>query len=161
MSLALNASSEYLPEIFKVHFVDRIKIGDGWSVAGDNRTPLIDNSRDILSTFSEKEMIGGRGPFCIRYPNDYPCFVPGSEIGANPLQPIVSYGIIGSLPYMMSLGWSLITIIRGNIKSIIPMAFFLMLIQRPFTMSFGYSILIFLILFYIDGRRARTRLGWN
>ena len=69
--------------------------------------------------------------------------------GYNPLTLLVGWGIFLSFPYYLSLIYLLYNAIRKH--NYIFLAIFLLLLQRPYVMSFGYSMFILLTILVITG----------
>jgi len=78
-----------------------------------------------------------------------------AEMGENVLAPIARYGIIVSLPYYAYLIIGIIMLFKGRDN----LAFFgvvLLLLQRPYVQSYGYSLLVMLALWaQLNGSIAR------
>ena len=70
-----------------------------------------------------------------------------SVVDANPLTPIVEWGILLAWPFYISLIYLfLVSVFRVNL---ITFGLLLLLLQRPYTMNVGYSLLIMITLFIV------------
>ena len=74
--------------------------------------------------------------------------------GDNPLTLLVHWGIILAFPYYFVLSYLVVNSVRY--RNFIIFGTFLLLLQRPYVMSFGYSMLIILTVFVLVGSRARN-----
>lgn len=133
--------------LWKFSFVDG-------ALVADNRTSLIINS---LSFLDWNTFIWGIDGNCIMgMPG---CIEKGfSGYCCNPFTIIVHYGIFGAWPFYGLLGlllfWALIK------KDLIIFGVFLLLLQRPYVMAYGYSFIL-MMYFYLHFIHMRTGLLIN
>jgi hypothetical protein len=127
-----------LKEVFDIFFFARFKIEDG-QMAGDNRSALIKNALEYLDF---KTFLFGLDVDCIVRPEI--CSQKGyNQFGDNPFGPLVWGGITLTLPYYLV---SLFSAFYGFLKiNFIYVGIFLLLLQRVDVMSYGYGLLIALI----------------
>jgi hypothetical protein len=118
-------------------FFDRFNIEDG-KVSGDNRSEELIN---FFKFFNLKMFLIGV-PLCSL--NREACgFIYGS-VSANPFTPIFYNGFICTWPYYLLVVVLLYTILNKKIK--MPFIILLLLIlQRPYFMELGYSLMILII----------------
>jgi hypothetical protein len=76
--------------------------------------------------------------------------------GDNPLSLLVHYGGFLAFPYYFSLAY--LVVYSTWRRNFIMFGIFLLLLQRPFTMSYRYSMLILLTIFVLANRRASDRV---
>ena len=77
----------------------------------------------------------------------------GFQAGENPIFPLLAYGLIISLPYYLSLFYLLSLGVRR--ADLLALFMFVLLLQRPYVLDFGYSTLIAMVLssFYFATRK--------
>ena len=122
------------------YIFNRFVIVDG-SFAGDNRSPLIISAYNYLDL---KTFLFGLDGDCIM--GSPSCLIKGyTQYCCNPLTPIVHYGIFLSIPYYASLFFILFKSIKH--KDLIIFGVFLLLLQRPYIMAYGYSVILFIYLY--------------
>lgn len=122
------------------YIFNRFVIVDG-SFAGDNRSPLIIGAYNYLDL---KTFLFGLDGDCIM--GSPSCLTKGyTQYCCNPLTLIVHYGIFLSIPYYASLFFILFKSIKH--KDLIIFAVFLLLLQRPYIMSYGFSVILFIYLY--------------
>jgi len=131
--------STFLKEVFDTFFISRFKFENG-QMAGDNRSALIKNAYNYLSI---KTFFFGLDIDCIVRPEI--CLQKGyDQFGDNPLGPLIWGGITLTLPYYLI---SIIVFVNGILKfNFIYIGIFLLLMQRIDVMSYGYALLIAIIL---------------
>lgn len=133
------------------HLIARI-VGDemeGRIVRGDNRTGRLELAAETILHERDSVWIG------ISRSGDPQRF---KDLGENPLTPLARYGIVGSWPYYayLLLGIGMLTKRREDL------AFFgiiLLLLQRPYVQSEGYSLLALLPLWaqWVVGRPSKNQ----
>lgn len=119
---------------------NRFQIVDG-ALAGDNRSILVMNALNYLDF---KTFLFGLDSDCIL--NLEPCSSKSYEqYGENPLTLLVHWGILISLPYYLVLGY----LIKDSIieKNLLALGVFLLLLQRPNVMSYGYAVIIMIYVY--------------
>lgn len=120
-------------------FFQRFVIEDG-NLKGDNRSELFSNAASLINT---ETFLWGVDSACILdvdlCNSKYPMF------GENVLSPLALTGFVVSLPYYFSL---LILLCYGSLRkeNLFLIGVALLLFQRPYLMSYGYSLLIVLLL---------------
>jgi hypothetical protein len=121
-------------------FFKRFVVVDG-QLAGDNRSALFLNAYRHLDMAS---FLVGLDPTCV---TDYlTCKAKFGMLGENVLGPLVQGGIFISLPYYLVLAWLLVAgCARRSNWVLIGLA--LLLMQRPYVMTYGYALLIMLALY--------------
>lgn len=124
-------------EIYSNLLLARFVVSGG-RLAGDNRTELFLNA---ASHINPKSFWFGIDARCaVGFIN---CPEQGyTRYGENPLTLLVQWGLLISFPYYLGLVYlGIVAFLR---HSLIPVGIFLLLLQRPYTMSFGYALLILL-----------------
>ena len=125
-----NPFSTLLGEIVK-----KFEVVDG-VMAGDNRSALIINALKYLDL---KVFFFGLDSDCML--NLEPCALKGYfQYGENPFTLLVHRGILLALPYVLVLGYLIKHFIIN--KNILTLGVFLLLLQRPNLMSYGYAVII-------------------
>jgi len=71
---------------------------------------------------------------------------------SNPLTPIVEWGIFLAWPYYLSLFYLLFKVLRSS--NFIALGMFLLLLQRPYTMNIGYSLMIVISFFVLHNAKS-------
>ena len=74
--------------------------------------------------------------------------------GDNPLTLLVHWGGFLAFPYYLSLGYLAVKMVQQ--RNFIMLGILLLLLQRPYTMSYGYSLLIVLTIFVLVNNHARN-----
>ncbi|CAN5347356.1 hypothetical protein BH09GEM1_BH09GEM1_04320 [soil metagenome] len=126
-----------IQEIYSNLLMVKFAVSDG-RLVGDNRTDLSLNAASYIDATSFWFGINARCAvgFCDWMGQGYAPF------GENPLTLLVQWGLLISFPYYLSLAYlGTVALLR---RSLIPLGVLLLLLQRPYTMSFGYSVLILL-----------------
>ena len=120
-------------------YIDRLSFDNG-ELSGDSRSILTMNAWNYLETNTFLWGLDGnciaQNPSCNQ--NAY------LKYGENPLSILVHYGIFLALPYYALIATLLFKSIKE--RKIIIFGIFLLLLQRPNVMSFGYSVAIMLYL---------------
>jgi len=130
----------------------RLQIEEG-QLTGDNRTVLLLNAASYinLNTF----LFGLDSDCAIGVAN---CTDKGYEqYGENPLTLLVHWGGLVSFPFYLALVYLAMIAVRH--RSFVILAVFLLLFQRPNTMSYGYSMLIVLTIYVLAHQRRYKALG--
>jgi hypothetical protein len=124
-------------EIYSNLLLARFVVSDG-RLAGDNRTDLFFNAASYINSSSLWFGIDAR--CAVGYVN---CVERGyAQYGDNPLALLVHWGLLVSFPYYLGLVY--LGIVAFRRLTLIPLGILLLLLQRPYTMSFGYALLILL-----------------
>jgi hypothetical protein len=76
--------------------------------------------------------------------------------GENPLSLLVHYGGFLAFPYYFALAYLVIYSVWR--RDFIMLGLFLLLLQRPYTMSYGYSMLILLTIFVLANSHASNKV---
>ena len=122
------------------YILNRFAIVDGGFV-GDNRSALIINALNFLDL---KTFLFGLDSDCIL--NLPSCASKGYlQYLGNPFTPLVHYGVFISLPYYLIIGYLMMKSIKN--KNLIVFGVFLLLLQRPYVMSYGYAVLIMIYVY--------------
>jgi hypothetical protein len=126
-----------IQEIYSNLMLAKFVVSDG-RLAGDNRTDLFLNAASYINPKSFWFGIDAR--CAVGYVN---CAEQGYGLyGENPLTLLVQWGLLISFPYYLGLFYlGIVAFLR---RTLIPLGIFLLLLQRPYTMSFGYALLILL-----------------
>jgi hypothetical protein len=129
----------FLKDVFDTFFFSRFKFENG-EMAGDNRSALIKNAYNYLNF---KTFLFGLDVDCIVRPES--CLQKGyDQFGDNPLGPLIWGGITLTLPYYII---SFMVFLKGVIKfNFVYIGIFLLLMQRIDVMSYGYALLIAIVL---------------
>lgn len=135
------ANDELVDGVDRVLF-SRFEIVDG-KLAGDNRTELLANAYDLVLRGS---ILWGIDSDCILSVKE--CDKKYEPFGENVLSLIALVGILVSAPYYICL---VVLSLTGVVKkqNLHLLGFSLMLTQRPYLFSFGYSGLIVTIMFFV------------
>lgn len=122
------------------YLLNRFRFVDGGFV-GDNRTYLIINSYNYLDL---KTFLFGLDGDCIA---GTPLCNAEQYLGycCNPLTPLVHYGIFLSLPYYICMAYLLVNSIKH--RDLVIFAVFLLLLQRPYIMAYGYAIMLLIYIY--------------
>ncbi|MEL4271900.1 hypothetical protein [Shewanella xiamenensis] len=126
-------------EVVDSAFFQRFVIEDG-NLKGDNRSELFSNAASLINT---ETFLWGIDSACILdvdlCNSKYPMF------GENVLSPLALTGFVVSLPYYLAL---FMLLCYGSLRkeNLFLIGVALLLFQRPYLMSYGYSLLIVLLL---------------
>jgi hypothetical protein len=116
-------------------FISKFQIVEG-GLAGDNRSILFLNALEYLDL---KVFFFGLDIDCML--NSDSCSLKGyMQYGENPLSLLVHWGILLALPYFIILIYLIIRFIAS--KDLVILGAFLLLLQRPYVMSYGYAVII-------------------
>lgn len=128
-------------------FFSRFVVTDG-RLVGDSRTDLFTSALDRIDS---KSFFFGTDADCIVRPKI--CESKGHEpFGETPAGIILMLGLFLSLPYFYILALLLFSLIFR--RDLIALGLLLLLLQRPYVMAFGYSLLILLVVLH----RPRSKL---
>jgi hypothetical protein len=107
-------------------------------LAGDNRTDLIRNAWSYLNPRSFWFSVDARCAIGMVNCDD----MGYAHYGENPLSPLVGWGLLVAWPYYANLAQlGLLSILRFTV---LPLGLFFLLLQRPYTLSYGYALIILL-----------------
>ena len=119
-------------------------------LAADNRSILFFNALDYLNL---KVFFFGLDVDCMV--NFDSCSLKGYEqYGENPLTLLVHWGIFLALPYYLVMTYLIIRSIIN--KDLVMFGIFLLLLQRPNIMSYGYAVIIFIYLYSIGQSKKQN-----
>lgn len=145
---ALVLASAPLQELFSVLFLDRFSSGD----LGNDRMESFQNGIDYLNLTSF--FFGLDGECAVGLAN---CFDKGfGPYAATPLSLVVHWGIFAAIPYYLLLLYLVIGFVRR--LDFVMLGIFVLLLQRPYTMSVGYSLFILLTI-YVLAVKHRSNLS--
>ncbi len=131
--------------------LNRFRIVDG-AFVGDNRSVLIVNALNYLDlkTF----LFGLDGDCILNLPS---CSSKGYvQYLANPFTLLVHYGIFISLPYYLTMAYLMLKAIKQ--RNLIVFGVFLLLLQRPYVMSYGYAVLIMIYVYSLHKKQSYKKL---
>lgn len=129
---------------------DRFQVVDG-VLAGDNRSSLMLNAINYLDI---NTFFFGHDGDCIL--NSEACALKNYDLyGENPLTLLVYWGIFLSLPYYLVQGY-LLTYSVVN-KNLLAFGVFIVLLQRPNVMSYGYSVIIMAYVYAIASKKIHQQ----
>lgn len=133
-------------ELLDNAFLSRFAVVDG-QLAGDNRSAL------LMNAYAHLDMTAfavGLDSTCL---TDYTaCREQYGMLGENVLGPLVQGGVFLSMPYYLILIWLGINGLR-NRSHLVLLGLALLLMQRPYVMNYGYSLIIYLL---VQNWPART-----
>lgn len=132
-------------------FLSRFVLEDG-RLGGDSRSGLLTSALDRIDA---EVFFFGLDSDCVLRPAV--CAARGyGQFGETPAGIILLLGIFLSAPYFFVLGVTLFLAVWR--RSFIFLGLFLLLLQRPYVLTFGYSLIILLVVFQTQGdRSARGR----
>ncbi len=128
-------------EILEKRLLSRATITETGELVGDNRSWRMVNAAEHLSAHPQSIFFGA-DPSC-RFEQDI-CKKKFPLMGENPLSPLVANGIFISWPYYLTLAILFIAPIFGR-KFIVSFAFGALLLQRPYMLGIGYSLIGLLV----------------
>lgn len=147
---AIVAFVQPVQEIYSNLVLVKFAISDG-RLAGDNRTDLFLNAASYINPKSFWFGIDARCAIGI-----VNCADQGyGQYGENPLTLLVQWGLLISFPYYLGLAY--LWIVAFLRRALIPLGLFLLLLQRPYTMSFGYALLVLITVAVLGHKIPRTR----
>lgn len=127
-------------EIINTLIFSRLEVESG-SLAGDNRTEQLYNALVVMDF---KAFIVGLDPSCIF---DRPiCYSKFGYVGENPLAPLAFGGILYSFPFYMFIMYLAYMSFFVEKYRYIFIALALLLLQRPYLLNAGYSLMFFTFL---------------
>lgn len=130
-------------------FLSRFEVVNG-RFAGDNRSELLLNAYSIIK---HGDWFWGGAANCIFDVKE--CNIMYPPFGENILSPFALTGLFMSLPYYFVLLFLAFFSIKYK-NSLHIFGFMLLLIQRPYLFSFGYSLLIVIICFALTNSSRRV-----
>jgi hypothetical protein len=128
-------------EILETRLLSRATITESAELVGDNRSWRMLNAAEHLNAHP-KSIFFGADPSC-RFEQDI-CKQKFPQMGENPLSPLVSSGIFISWPYYFTLAILFIAPVFGR-KYMVSFAFGALLLQRPYMLGIGYSLIGLLV----------------
>ncbi len=128
-------------EILEKRLLSRATITESGELVGDNRSFRMVNAAEHLSAHP-KSILFGADPSCRFDPEK--CKEKFDQMGENPLSPLVQQGIFISWPYYLTLAILFISPVFGR-KYIVSFAFGALLLQRPYMVGIGYSLIGLLV----------------
>lgn len=128
-------------EIVEKRLLSRATITETGEIVGDNRSWRMINAVEHMRANPES-MFFGADPSC-RFDQDR-CKEKFPLMGENPLSPLVMHGIFISWPYYVALAILFTAPLFGR-KYIVSMAFGALLLQRPYLLGIGYSLIGMLV----------------
>ncbi len=128
-------------EILETRLLSRATITESGELVGDNRSFRMVNAAEHLSAHP-KSILFGADPSCRFDPEK--CKEKFDQMGENPLSPLVQQGIFISWPYYLTLAILFISPVFGR-KYIVSFAFGALLLQRPYMVGIGYSLIGLLV----------------
>lgn len=132
-------------------FLSRFVVEDG-KLGGDSRSELLSSA---LEQIDLGVFLFGLDSDCVVHPSE--CASKGyGDFGETPAGMILLLGIFLSAPYFFVLGWTLYLAVRQ--ANLVYIGLFLVLLQRPYVSTFGYSLLILLVVFGQRSYPIRRRL---
>lgn len=128
-------------DILEKRLISRVTISESGELVGDNRSWRMINAAEHLSA-RPQSIFFGADPSC-RFDQNT-CKEKFPMMGENPLSPLVANGIFISWPYYLALAILLIAPVFGR-KYIVSLAFGALLLQRPYMLGIGYSLIGLLV----------------
>ena len=129
-------------EILDKRLLSRATITESGELLGDNRSFRMLNAAEHLSAHP-KSIFFGADPSC-RFEQNI-CKKKFPQMGENPLSPLVIHGIFISWPYYLTLAMLFIAPVFGR-KFMVSFAFGALLLQRPYMLGIGYSLIGLLVI---------------
>jgi hypothetical protein len=147
-------------EIIEKRLVSRATVTEAGELVGDNRSWRMVNAAVHLTNHPQAIFVGA-DPSCRFAPNI--CKKKFPQMGENPLSPLAFQGIFISWPYYLALAVLFIAPFFGR-KYIVSFAFGALLLQRPYMVGIGYSLVGLLVLattieMIVSERHTRNRLA--
>lgn len=128
-------------EIIEKRLISRTTITESGQLVGDNRSQKMINAAEHLGQFPESILFGVH-PAC-RFEHSI-CNNKFPLMGENPLSPLVQSGIFISWPYYLTLGILFVAPVFGR-QYMVSLAFGALLLQRPYMIGVGYSLIGLLV----------------
>jgi len=129
-------------EILETRLLSRATITETGQLIGDNRSWRMVNAAEHLGA-NPKSILFGADPSC-RF-NQEKCKEKFPQMGENLLSPLAQQGIFISWPYYLTLAILFISPVFGR-KYIVSFAFGALLLQRPYMVGIGYSLIGLLVI---------------
>lgn len=128
-------------EIIEKRLLGRVSVTETGEIVGDNRSWRMINAARHISAHPES-MLFGADSSC-RFDQDT-CIKKFPLMGENPLSPLVLSGIFVSWPYYLAL-LILITAPLFGKQFLVSAGFGALLLQRPYIVGIGYSLITLLV----------------
>jgi hypothetical protein len=146
--------------IFDALILSRLEVTKSGEIRGDNRTEQLFDNIELLQEEKAGVFVWGLDSDCVL--NARECRNKFPSVGtSNPLTPLMRSGLILSWPYYLILITCILIAVRKRYYWVY-FGLFLLLLQRPYVMSFGYSLLILLpIIKYKSYRMNFTNIVKN
>ena len=128
-------------EIVEKRLLSRATITETGQLVGDNRSWRMINAAEHMRR-NPPSILFGAHPSC-RFDQDA-CKEKFPLMGENPLSPLVMQGLFISWPYYLALVVLFMAPLLGR-KYIVSMAFGALLLQRPYLLGIGYSLIGLLV----------------
>lgn len=136
------------------YIFNRFAIVDG-SLVGDNRSALIISAYNYLDM---KTFLFGLDGDCIM--GSPSCFTKGyTQYCCNPLTLVVHYGIFLSIPYYACMCFILFQSFKY--KDLVIFGVFLLLLQRPYIMAYGYAVILFIYIYSLAFKKDFTSINYG
>jgi hypothetical protein len=142
-------------DIIEKRLLSRATISASGEVVGDNRSAKMANAAAHMSAHP-KSILLGADPSC-RF-DKVTCREKFPFMGENPLSPLVIHGLFISWPYYLVLAALFLAPIFGR-KYMVSFAYGALLLQRPYMIGIGYSLVGLLVLATTIGSIVRGRNG--
>jgi hypothetical protein len=142
-------------EIVEKRLLSRATITETGEIVGDNRSWRMTNAIRHMQS-DPKSVLYGADPSC-RFDQDT-CKEKFPLMGENPLSPLVMQGLFISWPYYLALAVLFTAPLFGR-KFIVSMAFGALLLQRPYLLGIGYSLIGLLVVGTTIAGIAANRYG--
>jgi len=142
-------------EIVEKRLLSRATVTASGEVVGDNRSWRMINAANHMSENPES-MFFGADPSC-RFDQEK-CKEKFPLMGENPLSPLVMNGILISWPYYLTLAILFTAPLFGR-RFIVALAFAALLLQRPYMLGIGYSLIGLLVVATTVAGVAAGRFG--
>lgn len=138
LALVISQSSVIF-ELFDNRLFNRFEIVDG-KFSGDSRSQRFENAMFYLST---ETFVWGLDPVCAAGTGD--CMTRYMQFGENPLTLLILYGFIIAWPYYFYLSVWISLLVKE--RQLMFLGIVAVLLQRPYSMGFGYALLCTIALF--------------
>lgn len=142
-------------DILEKRLLTRVTITASGQLAGDNRSYKMLNAAEVLNAHPSSTFFGA-DPSC-RFEQNI-CKQKFPQMGENPLSPLVFDGIFISWPYYLTLTFLFIAPLFGR-KYIVSFAFGVLLLQRPYMLGIGYSLIGLLVVATTVEGMVNDRMG--
>lgn len=128
-------------QFFDLVLYNRFEFTNGF-LSGDNRSSYLINSFQLLN---ESTVLWGLDPACLF--DRVECYDKFGVIGEHLIAPLLFSGLFASLFYYSSITWLLCITYRCNRYRMLIIGITLLLFQRPYSLTLGYSLMVSLVLF--------------